>query len=143
MHGAELRLTCASTGAGNRTVRLQDAEDLVTSDNYSMLARAQKCSEYARLTLDLGDTVRVTEDLTNPAVPSVFIVGFQLRGILTAREWRPSLRACQSAQRPARGWSTTTPGGCGSRGWPRLKCPFRCCEDDPFSRICTSGDLVD
>jgi hypothetical protein len=40
VHGAELQLTCASAGAGNRTVGLQDAEDLVTSDNCSMLARA-------------------------------------------------------------------------------------------------------
>lgn len=45
---AELRSTCASAGAGNRTVTLEDSENLVSSDD-----------------LDLGDTVRVTKDLTD------------------------------------------------------------------------------
>ena len=40
VHGAELQSTRASAGAGNRTGRLQDAEDLVTSDNCGMLADA-------------------------------------------------------------------------------------------------------
>jgi hypothetical protein len=32
--------------------------------------------KFARLTLDLGDTVRVTEDLTNPAFPSVCVLSY-------------------------------------------------------------------
>ena len=45
-----MRCSCAES---NRTVRLEDAEDLVAGND-----------------LDLGDTVRVTEDLTDPAIPS-------------------------------------------------------------------------
>jgi hypothetical protein len=42
-------LTCASTRTGNHTVGLENAEDLVSSDD-----------------LGLGDTVGVTEDFTDP-----------------------------------------------------------------------------
>lgn len=58
-------MTCASTWTGYRTARLQDTEDLVTSDNCEGLAHAQSCSEYTELTLDLGNAVRVTKDLTD------------------------------------------------------------------------------
>jgi hypothetical protein len=52
--GAELCRLALSCVEGHRTVRLEDAEDLVAGNN-----------------LDLGDTVRVTEDLTDPIIPSV------------------------------------------------------------------------
>jgi len=58
-------LTCASTWAGYRTVRLQDTEDLVTGNNCGESADAQSRPECAQLTLDLGNAVRVTEDLAN------------------------------------------------------------------------------
>ena len=50
---AELCRRALSCTGNHRTVRLEDAEDLVAGND-----------------LDLGDTVRVTEDLTDPAVPS-------------------------------------------------------------------------
>lgn len=102
---AELRVTRASTGAGYRTVGLEDSENLVTSDNCEELARACVHFGHVERTLDLGDTVRITEDLTNPALPSVCHSCVYLAVVLTGREWRPSSRAWRSARRPARGWS--------------------------------------
>jgi hypothetical protein len=51
--GAELCRRALSCIEGNRTAGLEDSEDLVAGDN-----------------LDLSHTVRVTEDLTNPAILS-------------------------------------------------------------------------
>jgi hypothetical protein len=59
----------------------------------------------AKLTLGLGDTVRVTKDLTNPAFSSVLPLCVSFVAVLTGREWRPSLQAWRSARRPAREWS--------------------------------------
>jgi hypothetical protein len=59
-------LTCASTGAGNRTVGLEDTEDLVSGNNCENVSmRISKDFNVAELTLGLGDTVRVTEDFTD------------------------------------------------------------------------------
>jgi hypothetical protein len=61
-------MTCASTGAGDHTVGLKDSEDLVSSNDYEQLASAIGADQVAKLTLGLGDTMRVTEDLTNPTI---------------------------------------------------------------------------
>jgi len=70
---AELLSTCASAGAGYRTVGLEDTEDLVSGNDCDLLARAIRRFSVAELTLGLGDTVRVTKNLTNLGGSGAFL----------------------------------------------------------------------